>query len=90
MPRRLAAGKLVIATHNAGKLREIQALLAPYGMECLSAGALGLDEPAETGTTFVENALAKAILEGQFAAKDVIRVDAEGGKMRFDKAPIDA
>lgn len=59
MPR-LGTGKLVIATHNAGKLKEIQALLAPYGIECLSAGALGLPEPAETGTTFIENALIKA------------------------------
>lgn len=53
-------GKLVIATHNAGKLKEIGALLAPYGVDCISAGALGLPEPAETGTTFVENALIKA------------------------------
>ncbi|WP_374413071.1 RdgB/HAM1 family non-canonical purine NTP pyrophosphatase [Novosphingobium colocasiae] len=53
-------GKLVIATHNAGKLREISALLAPYGVECVSAGELGLPEPAETGTSFVENALLKA------------------------------
>lgn len=60
MSRTLAPGKLVIATHNKGKLREIQALLAPYGLECLSAGELGLPEPAETGTTFVENALVKA------------------------------
>ena len=60
MMRRLGSGKLVIATHNAGKLKEISALLAPYGMECISAGALGLPEPAETGTTFVENALIKA------------------------------
>ena len=58
--RRLGSGKLVIATHNAGKLKEISALLAPFGMECISAGALGLPEPAETGTTFVENALIKA------------------------------
>lgn len=57
---RLGSGRLVIATHNAGKLKEIQALLAPYGIECLSAGALGLAEPAETGTTFIENALIKA------------------------------
>ena len=54
------SGRLVIATHNAGKLREIGALLAPYGMDCVSAGELGLPEPAETGTTFVENALIKA------------------------------
>ena len=60
MTRRIGSGKLVIATHNAGKLKEISALLAPYGVECLSAGALGLPEPEETGTTFVENALLKA------------------------------
>jgi len=60
MTRRLGPGKLVIATHNAGKLKEIAALLAPCGLECISAGALGLPEPAETGTTFVENALIKA------------------------------
>ena len=56
----LGSGSLVIATHNAGKLREIGALLDPYGVKCLSAGSLGLPEPAETGTTFVENALIKA------------------------------
>lgn len=60
MTRRLSPGKLVIATHNKGKLKEMQALLAPYGMECVSAGELGLPEPEETGTTFVENALIKA------------------------------
>ena len=60
MTRRLGRGKLVIATHNAGKLKEISALPAPCGLECISAGALGLPEPAETGTTFVENALIKA------------------------------
>jgi len=60
MSRKLGSGKLVIATHNAGKLKEISALLAPHGLECVSAGALGLPEPAETGTTFVENALIKA------------------------------
>lgn len=58
--RKLGSEKLVIATHNAGKLKEISALLAPFGIECISAGALGLPEPAETGTTFVENALIKA------------------------------
>ncbi len=60
MSRKLGSGKLVIATHNAGKLKEISALLAPHGLECVSAGALGLPEPAETGTTFVDNALIKA------------------------------
>ena len=60
MTRRLSSGSLVIATHNAGKLKEISALLEPHGMKCLSAGSLGLPEPAETGTTFVQNALLKA------------------------------
>ena len=60
MSRKLGSGKLVIATHNAGKLKEIAALLAPYGLDCISAGSLGLPEPAETGRTFVENALIKA------------------------------
>jgi len=60
MSRRLGHGKLVIATHNAGKLKEIAVLLAPYGVECVSAGSLGLPEPAETGKTFAENALIKA------------------------------
>ncbi len=57
---KLGGKTLVIATHNAGKLREIAALLAPNGLECISAGSLGLPEPAETGTTFAENALIKA------------------------------
>jgi len=60
MTTRITSGKLVIATHNAGKLKEIAALLAPYGVDCISAGSLGLPEPAETGKTFVENALIKA------------------------------
>ncbi len=60
MTRRIGSGSLVIATHNAGKLKEISALLDPYGVKCISAGSLGLPEPPETGTTFVQNALLKA------------------------------
>jgi XTP/dITP diphosphohydrolase len=60
MTRRLGSETLVIATHNAGKLKEIAALLAPHGVNCISAGSLGLPEPAETGATFAENALIKA------------------------------
>jgi XTP/dITP diphosphohydrolase len=52
--------KLVIATHNSGKLREIQDLLAPLGIECVSAAELGLPEPEEIGNTFVDNADLKA------------------------------
>jgi XTP/dITP diphosphohydrolase len=58
--RKLAPGKLVIASHNEGKVREIRALLAPFGMEPVSAKALDLPEPEETGTTFVANAMIKA------------------------------
>jgi len=57
--RRLS-GKIVIATHNAGKLREMRELLAPYGVEAVSAGELGLIEPEETGSDFLSNALIKA------------------------------
>jgi XTP/dITP diphosphohydrolase len=58
--RKLTPGKLVIASHNEGKVREIRALLGPYGMEPLSAKSLDLPEPEETGTTFVANAALKA------------------------------
>jgi len=80
------SGKLVIATHNAGKLREISALLAPYGVECISAGDLGLPEPAETGTTFAENALIKARAAAEAAQLPALAddsglcVDALGGR----------
>ena len=58
--RRFAAEKLVIATHNAGKLAEMRALLAPLGVDVVSVGALGLPEPEETETTFLGNARIKA------------------------------
>jgi XTP/dITP diphosphohydrolase len=51
---------LVVASHNPGKVREIKALLGPHGIEPLSAGALGLPEPEETGATFAANAELKA------------------------------
>ena len=59
MVRRLE-GRLVVATHNSGKLREIRDLVEPYGIEAISAGELGLPEPEETGTTFLANARLKA------------------------------
>lgn len=60
MSRKLAPGKLVIASHNEGKVREIRALLAPFGIEPVSAASLDLPEPEETGTTFIANAELKA------------------------------
>lgn len=58
--RKLSPGKLIIASHNQGKVSEIRALLAPFGIEPVSASELNLPEPEETGTTFAENALLKA------------------------------
>ena len=57
---RRIAGRLVIATHNPGKLAEMRELLAPYGIDATSAGELGLNEPDETGMDFRENARIKA------------------------------
>eukprot|EP01038_Epipyxis_sp_PR26KG_P017309 gene17309-23887_t len=52
--------KLVIASHNQGKLKEIAALVTPFEIEVVSAGDLGVPEPEETETTFIGNALLKA------------------------------
>jgi XTP/dITP diphosphohydrolase len=60
MARRFTDKKLVIASHNRGKLVEIADLLRPFNIECVSAGALGLPEPEETGSTFEANAALKA------------------------------
>src|SRR3954464_4626767 len=62
MARRLQRGeRLVLASHNPGKLREIEALLAPHGIEVVSAGALGLPEPVEDAPDFAGNARIKAL-----------------------------
>ena len=63
--RRLDGGRLVLASHNAGKLREITKLLLPFGIEVTAAHAFGLEEPEETEETFAGNARIKA----HFAAK---------------------
>jgi XTP/dITP diphosphohydrolase len=59
MARKLS-GRVVLATHNSGKLKEMRELLAPHGVEVVSAGELGLPEPEENGTTFEANAKIKA------------------------------
>jgi XTP/dITP diphosphohydrolase len=66
-PHRRIQGRLVIATHNPGKLAEMRELLAPYGIEAVSAGELGLAEPEETGDSFWANARIKAIAAAQAA-----------------------
>lgn len=61
MPAKLKSGdRIVVASHNAGKVREIRDLLAPYGVETVAAEDLDLEEPEETGETFAENARIKA------------------------------
>ena len=83
--RKLTDSKIVLATHNKGKLSEIKVLFNPFGIGCVSVGDLGLKEPEETETSFVGNARLKA----HFAAKESglpalsddsgISVDALGG-----------
>ena len=67
MARRFGGGRLVIASHNAGKVREIEELLGPYDAEIVSAAALGLPEPEETGLTFAANAELKALAASRAA-----------------------
>jgi XTP/dITP diphosphohydrolase len=60
MRRRFSGDRLVIASHNPGKVKEIAELVRPFGVAVVSAGALGLPEPEETGSSFAENAALKA------------------------------
>jgi XTP/dITP diphosphohydrolase len=75
--RSLANQKIVIATHNKGKLEEFAALLKPYGVEAVSACALGLPEPVETETTFAGNARIKA--RSAMRASGLIAVSDDSG-----------
>lgn len=83
--RRPVSGRLVIATHNSGKLAEMRELLAPFGIEAISADDMGLHEPEETGATFRDNARIKALAAARssglpaFADDSGLVVDALGG-----------
>jgi XTP/dITP diphosphohydrolase len=85
-PHRPITGRLVIATHNSGKLAEMRELLAPYGIDAISASDMGLSEPEETGTTFRANARIKAAAAAQasglaaFADDSGLAVDALDGE----------
>ena len=63
--RKFSDPKLVIASHNSGKLVEIADLLAPFAVETVGAGSLGIEEPEETGLTFIANAELKALASAQ-------------------------
>jgi len=73
--RKLQPGKLVVASHNPGKVKEIAALLGSNGIEPVSAGSLGLPEPDETGTTFAANAELKALLAADLSGMPAIADD---------------
>jgi XTP/dITP diphosphohydrolase len=73
--RRLAPGKLVIASHNPGKVREITSLLGPYGIEPVSAIELDLPEAEETGNSFVDNADLKARLAADLSGLPALSDD---------------
>jgi XTP/dITP diphosphohydrolase len=85
MSHRPISGRLIIATHNAGKLKEMRELLASYGVSAVSAGELGLAEPEETGATFRDNARIKALAAATtgtlpaFADDSGLAVDALNG-----------
>ena len=85
MARSFDGGRLLVASHNAGKVRELNELLAPFGVACVSAGELGLPEPEETGTTFEANADLKALAAATAAGLPALAddsglcVDALGG-----------
>jgi XTP/dITP diphosphohydrolase len=79
--------KLVIASHNPGKLREIDDLLRPFGIETVGAAALGLAEPEETGTTFVENAALKAHAAARVARMPALSDDSGLAVAALDGAP---
>lgn len=73
--RKLRPGTLVIASHNEGKVREIRALLAPYGIEPVSAASLDIPEPEETGTTFAANAELKALFSADLSGLPALADD---------------
>jgi XTP/dITP diphosphohydrolase len=87
MARRFTGSTLVLATHNEGKVREIKDLLAPFKIDVVSAGSLGLPEPEETGTTFRANAELKAKAAAQAAQLPALADDSGLCVDALDGAP---
>lgn len=73
--KKFTGNELIIATHNKGKLREISDLLKPYIQKFYSAAELNLPEPEETGTTFAENAILKAVAAAKSGSKPALADD---------------
>jgi XTP/dITP diphosphohydrolase len=87
MSRRFAGKELVIASHNNGKVREIADLMRPYDVTVVSAGALGLPEPEETGTTFEANAELKALAAASAGGRPALADDSGLCVVALDGAP---
>lgn len=85
--RRLAEKRLLVATHNRGKLDEIRAMMAPHGIEVASAGDMGLPEPAETESSFIGNARIKARAAMQATGLPVLADDSGITVDGLDGAP---
>ncbi len=79
--------RLVLASHNPGKLREIDDLLRPFGVETIGAAALGLPEPEETGTTFAANATLKAVAAATASGLPALSDDSGLAVAALDGAP---
>ena len=88
MARKLTRGqKLILASHNKGKLREIEALLRPLGVEVVSAGALGLPEPDEDAPDFAGNARIKALAAATVSGLPALSDDSGFCVAALDGAP---
>jgi len=87
MARRLKAGPLVVASHNAGKVSEIRELLATFPYRIESAAELGLAEPEETGTTYEANARLKALAAARSSGKPSLADDSGLSVDSLDGAP---
>ncbi|MBV7395306.1 RdgB/HAM1 family non-canonical purine NTP pyrophosphatase [Mameliella sediminis] len=85
--RRFDGDRLLVATHNKGKLEEIAHLLEPFGVTCVGAAEMGLPEPEETGTTFVENARIKAHAAAKATGLPALADDSGIEIDALDKAP---
>jgi len=89
MARAFTEDRLVIATHNPGKLREIGALLTPFGVAVTSAGELGLAEPVEDGDSFKANALIKARAAVDTSSSNSRMEPREGRRARYNRLSRD-
>jgi XTP/dITP diphosphohydrolase len=85
--RRFDSHELVLASHNAGKVREIAAMMQPFAVRVVSAGALGLSEPEETGTTFEANAELKALAAARASGRPALADDSGLCVVTLDNEP---